>query len=62
MTPLRRFLCIDPPGGDTSRLSWPARVALVLTAPWTLIPWAFASFLLVNWIDGRLCGTAPETS
>ncbi len=57
MTPLRRFLCIDPPGGDTSRLSWPARVALVLTAPWTLIPWAFASFLLVNWIDGRLCGT-----
>ncbi len=56
MNRLRRFRCIDPPEGDTSRLSRPARVALVLTAPWTLIPWAITTFSLIDWIS-NLCGT-----
>ena len=61
MNRLRRFLCIGPPEGDTSRLSRPARVALVLTAPWALIPWSLAFFALSVWLDRQAGFAFPPT-
>lgn len=58
---IRRFFCLDVADGDVSRLSRAARVAIVLTAPWVLIPWGVVFFLLVNRFD-RLVGSAfPPT-
>lgn len=45
MSWIRRLLCLDVPNGNPARLSPIGRFMLVLTAPWTVLPWGAVLFV-----------------